>query len=226
MGIETAALIGLGLSAAGAGASAYNAKRTADRQDRQLATSIINQGRKQQVADTAVNEEVRKLEDSNAADERAGRLAEYMDIVAKNRGTAEAGLTPGLGSERFQSDAAAATKATQGYAGKMADLMARIDAPSLQRQGEGFAYGKLATDLGLIGREASGQAFLDQLKLNRIQRNPWLDMAAAGLSGAGGGMAAGAGAGSSTIAAGPSGLTYVVPTTRSGAGWHNAYGGG
>ena len=199
MALTTSTALALGLAAASVGAQYYNTERTARRQDNALATSIANQGRKQQVADTAVNEEVRKLESSTAADERAGRLAEYMDIVAKKRGNAEAGLTPGLGSERFQSGAAAATKATQGYAGKMADLMARIDAPGLQRQGEGFGYGKLATDLGLIGREASGQAFLDQLRLSRIKRDPWLDAASAGLSGAGGAMASGSNATGSGI---------------------------
>lgn len=199
MALTTGTALGLAAMAASAGAQYYNTERTADRQDRTLADNIINQGRKQQVADTAVNEEVRELQASTAADERAQRLSEYMDVVAKKRGNAEAGLTPGLGSERFQSDAADATKATQGYAGKMADLMARIDAPGLQRQGEGFGYGKLATDLGLIGREASGQAFLDQLRLSRIKRDPWLDAAAAGLSGAGGAMASGSNATGSGI---------------------------
>ena len=34
--------------------------------------------------------------------------------------------------------------------------MARADAPGMQRQGEGFGFGKLATDIGLMQRESRG----------------------------------------------------------------------
>ena len=39
--------------------------------------------------------------------------------------------------------------------------MARIEAPRLQRQGEAFDYGRLATDIDGLSREAAGQSFID-----------------------------------------------------------------
>lgn len=180
------------LSVASAGTSYYNTEKTADRQDAALADSIINQSRKQREADARVGEEVQKLEGSTAADERAERLAQYMDVVGRNRDSLQAGLVPGVGSDRFQADAQGSAAAAESYAGKMADLMARVDAGSLQRQREGFGYGRLATDLSRVAREASGQSFLDELRLRGIRRNPWLDAAAAGMSGAAGAMGSGA----------------------------------
>lgn len=197
------------LAAVGTGVTAYNADRTAKKQDNALAQQIVGQSRQQADADAKVNEQVRELGTSTAADERAQRLGQYFDIVANNRASQQAGLTPAVGSDRFQAAAADTAKATAGYTGKMADLMSRVDAATLQRQGEGFGYGRLGTDLNLIGRAASGQGFLDQLRASRIKRNPWLDAAAAAANGAGSAYASnvsGGGAGGDQWGAfGPSG---------------------
>jgi hypothetical protein len=190
MGTEV--LVGLALAAAGAGAQYVNTTRTEERQDRQLAESIRGQARRQEEADAKVNEEVRKLEQSNAADERAGRLQQYFQTIGRNRRDVQGGITPGIGGAEFQGDAAKAAAALDAYGGGQAALASRIDAPLVQRQGEGFSYGNLATDLSRIGREVAGQAFVDQVKLNRIRRDPWLDAAGSTLQGAGQGMASGA----------------------------------
>jgi hypothetical protein len=168
------------------------ARSTSTPQDRQLAESIRGQARRQEEADAKVNEEVRKLEQSNAADERAGRLQQYFQTIGRNRRDVQGGITPGIGGAEFQGDAAKAAAALDAYGGGQAALASRIDAPLVQRQGEGFSYGNLATDLSRIGREVAGQAFVDQVKLNRIRRDPWLDAAGSTLQGAGQGMASGA----------------------------------
>lgn len=190
MGTEV--LVGLALAAAGAGAQYYNTTRTEKRQDNQLAENIRGQARRQEEADAKVNEEVRKLEQSNAADERAGRLQQYFQTIGRNRRDVQGGITPGIGGAQFQGDADKAAAALDAYGGGQAALASRIDAPLVQRQGEGFSYGNLATDLSRIGREVAGQAFVDQVKLNRIRRDPWLDAAGSTLQGAGQGMASGA----------------------------------
>jgi len=177
------------IAAAGAGVQYYNTERTADRQDKQLAESIRGQARRQEEADARVNEEVRKLQQSTAADERAARLDQYLGTLVRNRRDAQGGITPGIGSGQFQGDAERAAAALDSYGGDQASLAARIDAPLVQRQGEGFAYGNLATDLSRIGREVAGQEFIDRVKLNAIRRNPWLDAAGQTLQGTGQGMA-------------------------------------
>lgn len=191
MGTE-AVWVPLALAAVGAGTQYYNTQQTEKRQDQQLAESIRGQTRKQGEADAKVNEEIRKLEQSNAADERAGRLQSYFDTLGRNRRDVQGGILPGIGSGEFQTDAAKAAAALDAYGGGQAALASRIDAPLVQRQGEGFSYGNLATDLSRIGREVAGQAFVDQVKLNRIRRDPWLDAAGSTLQGAGQGMAGGA----------------------------------
>lgn len=180
-------------TAAAAGAQAYNTNQTMRRQDRAAADSIRYQSRLQREADARVNQEVQSLEASTAEDERAQRLSQYMDTLRAGDANLTAGLTPGVGSEAFREDSAAAADAVRSGAGRTAGLMSRIDAAQMQRQGEGFGYGRLATDIGLIGRRSQGQAFMDDLRMRSIQRNPWIDAGAAVLQGMAGGLAGGGG---------------------------------
>lgn len=214
MAIATSTAIGLALAAAAAGGSYYNTQKTAQRQDNQAAQGILNQSRIQKQADTKVNDAVAKLADSNAASAKEGRLDDYLNVLRRNRSTTEAGLTPVIGSDTFKTDAATAANDANSYADKTAGLMARMDAPGIQRQQEGFDYGNLATDIGLIGRESQGQNFLDQLKLGRIRRNAKIDLASGLLSAAAGGVAGGAGgtaAKQGTTYSMGDGLTYNMP---------------
>jgi len=214
MAIATSTAIGLALAAAAAGGSYYNTQKTAQRQDNQAALGIQNQSRIQKQADTKVNDAVAKLAESNAASAKEGRLDDYLNVLRRNRSTTEAGLTPVIGSDTFKTDAATAANDANSYADKTAGLMARMDAPGIQRQQEGFDYGNLATDIGLIGRESQGQNFLDQLKLGRIRRNAKIDLASGLLSAAAGGVAGGAGgtaAKQGTTYSMGDGLTYNMP---------------
>lgn len=226
MAVATSTLVALGLAAASAGTQYYNTQQTAKRTDRALATSIRNQGEKERQATGRVNEEVEKLKGSTADASRRKSLDSYMETLLRNRGKSDNGLIGQPGGEAFQQAAARASEGVQDYGTTTADLMSRIDAPTMQRQQEAFGYGNLATDLGLIGREAKGMAFLDDLRYRKAsQRNAGLDALSALLSGAAGGVAGmGGGAGGTAAFAAPSGLTYSVPVTKTGAGWHNAYG--
>lgn len=201
MAIATSTAIALALAAASAGAQYYNTTQTNKRTDNALAGQIRNQGEKQKQADAKVNEEVASLQKSRSEESRVKSLDSYMDTLRKGRGKLEAGLTPNIGSDAFRADSAAAAQGVEDFAGDRAGLMARIDAPTMQRQQEAFGYGNLGTDLNLISREASGQNFLDELRVKRAsQRNAGLDALSAFLGGAAGGMAGGAG-GTSTAAA-------------------------
>lgn len=217
MVMATSTAIALALAAAAAGGSYYNTQQTAHRQDQAAADAIRNQSKIQKQADTDVNNTVNKLAGSNSAAATAQRLNDYMTTLRRSRANTEAGLSPVIGSDTFKTDARTAANDVSGYAAKTANLMARIDAPTIQRQNEGFDYGKLSTDLGLVGRQSQGQSFLDQLRLNNIRRNAKIDLAS-GLLSAGAGAAAGglggaataAGSGGSTYAAG-GGYTYNLP---------------
>ena len=190
MGAEI--ILPLLLTAASAGTSYVNSRNTAKAQDNAAADAIRNQSAKQRQADAKVNEEVGKLQNSSSADEKSKRMADYSAMLRRNKAVQGGGLTPAIGSQTFRNDAAAANQQVQSDGLATADLMARMDAPGMQRQGEAFGFGQLATDIGLIKRESSGQSFIDDLRLRAIRRNPWLDLVAGGLSGAAGAFGGGA----------------------------------
>lgn len=193
MAIATTTAIALALAAAAAGTSYYNTQQTAKRQDNALATQLRNQSGKQKQADAKVNAEVEALKSSTAEASRQKTQAQYMDTLRQGKAKVTAGLTPNIGSDAFKQDSAAASQGVQDYGAHAADLMARIDAPSQQRQSEAFGYGNLATDLNLIQRDAQGQNFLDELRLRGVRRNAGLDALSTFLGGAAGGVSAGAG---------------------------------
>lgn len=196
MALATSTIIALALAAAAAGTSYYNTQQTAKRTDNALADQIRNQGKKQGEADAKVNDEVAKLKASRSEDERQKSLAGYLDTLRKGKGELEAGLTPNFGSAAFQQDAANDAAGVEQFASNRAGLLARMDAPLDQRRGEGYDYGNLATDLGLIGREAQGQNFLDELNVKRkSRRNAGLDALSSFLGGAAGGVSSMGGSG-------------------------------
>lgn len=196
--------IAVGVAIAAAVASEYNTEQTAKRQDNQAAAGIMEQGRRQKQADARVDQDVQKLKGSNASDERATALQNYMTTLARGKQTANAGLTtPQVGGAAFQAGSAKAANDVQYDAGNTAGLMSRIDAPGMQRQGEGFDYGNLATDLSLIQRQAQGEDFLNQLRIRAIRRNPYIDIAAAADSGY---ASAASGGGGGTSAGGSTGM--------------------
>lgn len=194
MAMTTSTMIGLGLAAAAAGGQYYNTRQTAKRQDQQAAAGIRQQGLRQREADQKVNTQLAELEASSAAADRAQRLDDYMQGLRRNRGTMQAGLTPNIGSAAFRADSQAAADDVQDYAARAAGLMSRIDAPAMQRQSEAFSAGNLATDIGLIGRQAAGDDFINDLRLRSIRRNPWIDAASQVAGGYGASLASGAGA--------------------------------
>ena len=196
------AWVGALVALAAAAATTYNTQQTAKRQDNQAAIGLMEQGRKQKEADAKVDQEVQKLKASDASDERAQALQNYMTTLARNKQTASAGLTPDIGGAAFKADSAQAAAGVQQQGADTAGLMSRIDAPGMQRQGEGFDYGNLATDLSLISRQAQGDDFLNQLRIRAIRRNPYIDLAAATASGYAGGMGSASGAASGSGKAG------------------------
>lgn len=158
------------------------------KQDEAAAQGILNQTKKQREADEVVRNQVGQLEGSTSGDERAQRLDQYMQVLRRGQRQANSGLEGPVGGATFQADAGTARNAADAAAATTAGLQARIDAPALQRQGEAFDYGRLATDLNLIGRESQGQSFVDELRRRQIRRRPGMDMLGGVISGIGASM--------------------------------------
>lgn len=203
MALTTSTIVGLAAAAAAAGVSTYNTNRTLSRQDAEAARGIERQSRIQQRTDQRVNEEVANLERSSAVDERAARLRDYMTTLQRVKRKTNAGLEDTVAfGDAFGQAAEAAKGRLASEGGARADALAGIDAAGLQRQGEAFSFGRLATDVNAASRESQGADWLTRLRMQGIQRSPGLDAAASvlrGVSGAagsmGGGSAAAGGAG-------------------------------
>lgn len=205
--------IPLMLAGGSAAASAINTRRTAKKQDRAAAEKIRNQGRKQQEADARVNATLDGLKASNPQAERAGALAEYVaQLRANNGGQSGLGTQVGRTSDAFADAAADAALGVSETTGRLAGQMATQDGATRQRQREGRDQVALGADIGMIRREADGQAFLDDMRINSIRRNPWLDFASAAL-----GSLAGAGA-ASAAAGGKSGALTGMAGAANGLG--------
>ena len=175
MGTE-ALWVPLAVGALSAGAQYYNGQRTANRQDNALAEQIRNQSALRQRAGQRIAQTVAETAASTPETDRQGVLQQYIDQLRAHRAAATGAFgMPVGGSQAFQQDAQQAAEGVQGYGDKVASLMARIDAPTLQRQREAFRIGDLGVDLGGIRSAANGQNFLDELRLRSVRRNPWVD---------------------------------------------------
>ena len=214
-----ATIVGLALAALAAGTEYVNTENTAKRQDKQAAQGILDQMGIQKKANSRVQQTIQQVQGSTAADARAQRLQDYMHTLNQAKARTTAGLTsPVVGGSTFRTDSAAAADQAQNYGDQTAALLSRIDAPTVQRQQEGFDYGQLATDLGAIQNQSASQAFLDKLKQASIRRNAKMDLAASmmGLAGrAVGGMGTGTG-GQSYSQAAMSGYGYAGNTASPG----------
>jgi hypothetical protein len=193
MGTEV--LIGLALSAAAAGAQAYNTRQTAKRQDNQLAAQIRADAAKQRQADEKTRALVQAQAKSSDADEKATALGKYTAAIRQAQGNADRPLqTVGNVSAAYKQAGSDAALGMGQYAGKIADLVSSIDAPTQQRENDKFITDRYVNDIDQISRAARGDDFLAQMKLRGIRRNPWIDAGASVLNGAGGAVASNAGA--------------------------------
>lgn len=122
----------------------------------------------------------------------------YLSTLRQGQQNAGLNTGPGGFSEEYRRGTAEAGEQIGEYGTGRAGLLSRIDAPRLQRQNEGILFDTLGNELRMIGREASGQNYLDQLRYNSIRRDPWLDALSGVASGAGGAMASGAGSSANT----------------------------
>lgn len=183
------------LAAVGAGTSYYNSEQTAKRQDNAAADAIRNQRAIQDEANAKVNRTLQDVQASSPTEERKSAEDAYLEQVRNAQALARANLDQDNVSSAYDAAAAKAGNQAQGYAQQIAGLMARMDAPVNQRTNEGFAFGNLTSDIGGVQRKSAGQQWIDQLRSATIRRNPWLDAAAAALSGASGAYSSGASAG-------------------------------
>jgi hypothetical protein len=213
------------ISAVSTGAGVYHTKQVADDQDKMAARGITAQQAKQRQIDERLSNEISNLESSSPEDERAQSMEQFMQQLRATRGEAEG--SPTVGSQRYGQDTQASQAGIGNYGEKLAGTASRINAVGEQRRNENFSLNRAAGDVTGLAREASGESFLNRLRMQGVQRNPWIDAASQLGNGIAGGMAASGGqsidptlagqmtrAGNETVTRAPSAL---LP--RSGYNW-------
>lgn len=142
----------------------------------ELAAGRQNVYAQQQKADQAIGDAINVDNDAGAANaQRQKATANYANAVRKVRGAGDASVAPGLGGDRYAKDVSTLSSQGAAYGGHQADLAARIDAPTFQRQREGAAA---ATAASTVDRAASGARSADFVSRLRAQQagqtSPWL----------------------------------------------------
>ena len=167
----------VGVAVVSAGIGIYNQEQVAKKQDQNLAMQIRNQSKEQQGAEGKIRDMLTKLSTSDSKDEEKQRMDQYLQTL--QMGSQANGINQGVGgfSDAYRQDAAAAAAGLQDFGVNRAGLLARTDAPGLQREGEGILFDNTAFDVRGIGRNANQQAYLDNLALNAIRPDPWLSAA-------------------------------------------------
>jgi len=177
------------LAAASAGVQYQTQRSAAKKQEATLAQQIRQNAGRQKEASTAIDAAMQQRASEDAGQTRKATAEQYLHQVRAAQGNATSGLNQGGNvSEAYRQSAQDAALGIGDTAERTAELMARIDAPALQRQREGQQTGQLGIDLNDLAQRGRGQDFLHQLRLARIQPNPWGQLVATGL-----GIAAGYG---------------------------------
>ena len=187
----------VGIAVVSTGVNMYNQQQTAKKQDNNLAMQIRNQSKEQQGAESKIRDMLQKLQGSSSKDEEQQRMDQYLNTL--QMGAQANGINQGAGgfSDQYREDAAAAAAGLEKFGANRAGLLARTDAPGLQRENEGILFDDTVFGIKGHGRNADQQAYLDNLALQAIKPNPWLTAAselgmayAGGIAGKGGKTAA------------------------------------
>ncbi len=167
--------VAVGIALGTAALGWWNQDQLAKKQDRQAAQQITQSAATQRKADARLAELVQQVGQSNPRDEIAAREQSYLDTL--KMGAQRSGINEGPGgfSDAYRADVAADQQAVDQYGTNRAGLMARIDAPTYQRLGEGVLFDRSATDLGMIQRGHQGDQYLSDLKMRSLRTNPWVD---------------------------------------------------
>lgn len=168
--------IPLVLTAVSAAAATANARATAKRADKAVAAGINKQRERQREADTLTNAAIQKQQGSRSTGDATALNQQLQAAQQSQLQNAVSGLKqPGAVSDRVAGEASDAALGVNDKTSVLADLLSRIDAGANQRQREGIDLGRLSTDLGLVRRQANADDFLNQLRVQSVQRSPLLD---------------------------------------------------
>lgn len=181
------------LTAAGSGVNSYSQNQNMRKEDAQSAQSIINQGKINSQAETAVGNLNKSIAQSNPNTATKDQTAAYL--AAAHQAAASGNTTPVVAgaSKRYAQAQGGAQQDIENYARGTAANTAAVAAPQLQRIGEGNQIADTASQLGRFNDQSASEQAMLHTELAGDQANPWLSATSQLLSGAGNGLSTYAG---------------------------------
>jgi len=179
-----AALIPLAISAIGTGASIYNERQTAKKQDNVLAQQIRNQSATQKQANSRTSQLINDQAKQDDTVQKAQAQQKFQQQLAANAPQATAALkVPGAVSQAYQQAGANAAQGVTSYGANQGDLLSSMFAPIQQRRDNQKNLDDYGIDISNLKHNLNSDDFLSGLKLQAIRPNPWIG-AASSLAGA------------------------------------------
>jgi hypothetical protein len=176
---------------------AYEQRQVANRQDKQLAFQLKQQGESEQRANKRTQAFIQGQQQQTDQPQKTAAAKSYETALQQNKNMSEQGLaTVGNVSDAYKKAGSDAALGIASFGKQRGDLTASIDAPGLQRQQNQRNIADFGIDVNRINKRQSGQDFLDQMKLNSIHANPWINALLAAGKGYAAGKAGSAGGGS------------------------------
>lgn len=189
----------IGQIAASVGGSAIDSLNdylTRQKQDQILKLILERRARQQEELDAMLMGEVGTLRGETPEAERATAMNQFVGQLRDARAAQPSSYgTRGTMSDREVAAMGELTGDLGKFAGREADITSRLDAPGRMREKQGLRLGRTGTQMQEQVHKIGSSDFIDQLRLSRVRKNPWLSMLSSGLKGAGAAMGAGGGAG-------------------------------
>ena len=178
--------LSIGLSVGGSLLQSFNARHADRKRDKILRLIMERRARQQEEIDAALMGEVGTLRGETPEAERDKAMSEFVGQLRATRAAQPTSYgARGAVSGRETAEVGALQAGLGRFANREADITARIDSQRRMREGQGLRRGRLGTDLTEKTRLIDSADFLDQLRLNRVRKNPWLDLLGSAMKGAG-----------------------------------------
>lgn len=154
-------------------AMAANRKHAANKRDEEAAAAIMRQQRIGEEANQEVSSRLNDLSQRSTADEQAAAKSDYTQAVKNTLAKKQRGF-----SDAYDQRASRASQEVNQRIGKLSSLMSRVDAVQDESRQEGYQTADSFSKVRRVAKAARGQQFVDKLKVQSIQPNPWIDLIA------------------------------------------------
>lgn len=212
------------LAGGGQALQSWNEYNAASQRDDILKAVMERRQRQQDSIDAILNGEIGTMRGETPEEERAQAMAEFVgQIKAHQPAIAGNQGARGAVSDREAAAMADLQKTSGDFAGREADISARVAAPARMRINQDLRKGRIGTDIREILHKMESDDFLAELRLARARGNPWMDVLGGAMKQAGG-MVSGMGGGTSSLGNAGAGSGYSASAQRAGGG-NYVYGG-